>query len=215
MTVLNEGQHAGEFIVSEANKTRSREAITVLSGENLKAGAILGKVELGAASSAAKAGGNTGDGAMGAVTVGDGAQAGVYTLRIITAAANAGEFQVKDPQGDVVGIGNVGVAFSGGGLSFTLADGATDFVVGDGFDITVAAGSKKYVELDPAATNGSQNAAGVLFGPTDATSADTAAVAIVRDAELNAEEVVWPTGISTDDKNAAIAQLEALGILLR
>ena len=34
---LTEGQHTGEFVVSEANGTRSREKITVLSGQNLKA----------------------------------------------------------------------------------------------------------------------------------------------------------------------------------
>ena len=42
MTVLTEGTHAGEFIVSEANGKRSREAITVLSGETLEAGHIVG-----------------------------------------------------------------------------------------------------------------------------------------------------------------------------
>lgn len=44
MTTLTEGQHAGEFIVSEANKTRSRDPITVAAGQNLKAGAVLGKI---------------------------------------------------------------------------------------------------------------------------------------------------------------------------
>ena len=42
MGVLTEGQHAGEFISSEANKTRSRSTITLLSGEDLTAGAVLG-----------------------------------------------------------------------------------------------------------------------------------------------------------------------------
>jgi hypothetical protein len=44
MTVISEGQHTGEFIVSEANGSRSREVVTLLSGSNLKAGAVLGKV---------------------------------------------------------------------------------------------------------------------------------------------------------------------------
>jgi hypothetical protein len=49
MTTLTEGRHAGEFIVSEANtgstgESRSRDSITVFAGENLKAGAVLGKV---------------------------------------------------------------------------------------------------------------------------------------------------------------------------
>jgi hypothetical protein len=41
MTVLTEGRHAGEFILSEANGQRSRETITIASGQDLPAGAIL------------------------------------------------------------------------------------------------------------------------------------------------------------------------------
>nr|WP_220349048.1 head decoration protein [Alkalilimnicola ehrlichii] len=44
MTALIEGQHAGEFMVSEGNKTISREAITVAGGEALEAGTVLGKL---------------------------------------------------------------------------------------------------------------------------------------------------------------------------
>lgn len=43
MPELQEGQYAGEFIVSEGNGTISRESITVLSGETLEVGAVLGK----------------------------------------------------------------------------------------------------------------------------------------------------------------------------
>lgn len=41
MTTLTEGKHAGEFIVSEANNTRSRATGTVKSGENLVAGQVV------------------------------------------------------------------------------------------------------------------------------------------------------------------------------
>ena len=49
MTTLNEGKHAGEFIVSEANVggtgvSRSRDAVTVVSGQNLIAGSVVGKI---------------------------------------------------------------------------------------------------------------------------------------------------------------------------
>ncbi len=91
-----------------------------------------------AATAAAVAGsGNTGNGAMGAVTVTAGAKPGVYVLEITAAAANAGAFRVTDPTGIFVDDGDVAAAFSAGGLAFTLADGATDFVVGDTFAITV------------------------------------------------------------------------------
>jgi hypothetical protein len=44
MPELQEGRYAGEFVVSEGNGAISRETITVLSGEPLEAGAVLGKV---------------------------------------------------------------------------------------------------------------------------------------------------------------------------
>jgi len=42
MATLTEGTHAGEFIVSEANGTRSREGVTVLSAQTLVAGELVG-----------------------------------------------------------------------------------------------------------------------------------------------------------------------------
>jgi hypothetical protein len=165
----------------------------VLDTGNLTRGTLLGKITVGAATSAAKSGGNTGNGAMGSITVGTGAKAGVYTLRIVTAAADAGEFQVKDPSGVVVGIGDVGVAFSGGGLSFTLADGANNFVVGDGFDITVAAGSGKFVRSDATAANGSEVPVAILAEDADATSADVTTVAYLT-GEFNTAAMTFGTG---------------------
>ncbi|WP_412506800.1 head decoration protein [Roseovarius sp. SYSU LYC5161] len=45
MTVLNEGRHPGEFLMSEANRQRSRANITVASGAGIIApGTVLGKI---------------------------------------------------------------------------------------------------------------------------------------------------------------------------
>lgn len=41
---ISETHHAAEFIASEANGARSRERVTVESGQNLKAGAVLGLI---------------------------------------------------------------------------------------------------------------------------------------------------------------------------
>ena len=121
MPELTEGRYAGEFIVSEGNGHISRETITVLSGENLEAGAVLGK---------------------------------------ITA-------------------------------------------------------SGKYKELDPAAGDGSEAAAGLLYDAVDATAADAEGVAIVRLAEVNAAEIVWPDGITGGEKTTALGELAALDIIAR
>lgn len=90
--------------------------------------------------SAAALGTNTGNGAMGAITVSAGARHGNYTLTIVEPGANVGTFVVTDPDGIQVGDGAVASAFSAGGLAFTLADGATDFVAGDSFTISVIGG---------------------------------------------------------------------------
>lgn len=47
MTVLTEKHHTGEFVISEANGNRSRENVTILSGEVLEAGTVLGKITSG------------------------------------------------------------------------------------------------------------------------------------------------------------------------
>jgi len=72
----------------------------------------------------------------------------------------------------------------------------------------------RYTALTPGAETGAEDAAGILLATTNATT-DTAVVVVVRDAEVKADQLVWPAGITTNDKNAAIAQLAALGIVLR
>lgn len=80
---------------------------------------------------------NTGDGAMGAITVTARTPTGRYIARCIEPAANLGRFALFAPWGELLGTFNVGTAFSIAGLAGTLADGATDFVAGDGFTIDV------------------------------------------------------------------------------
>lgn len=214
MVTKTEPNHAGEFILSEGNRTLSREAVTVASGENLKAGQVVAEVTKGSASAAADAG-NTGDGTIGAITVGAGSKQGDYKLTFIEPGTDAGDFQVEDPEGVNVGTGVVGTEFSGGGLTFTVSDGAADFVAGDQFTITVAEGSGKVVALDTAGVDGSETAAGVLYDAVDASSADTKGVMIARDAEVNDNVLVWPDGISQANKDAAIANLKTKGIIVR
>jgi hypothetical protein len=215
--MLTESNYREEGLLSELPGAMSREAITVLSGQNITVPmTVLGKVTVGAATSAAF-GGNTGNGTMGAVTLSVGAKAGVYKLTIIEPGSNVGTFIVENPDGVQIGRGVVASAFSAGGLAFTLADGATDFVAGDGFNITVAAGSGKYVKYNQDATNGSQIAAGIAIDAYDATLADVDGVALVRGCEVADDSLTWPSDIDGGEKTAAIAQLAALNppILVR
>jgi hypothetical protein len=212
MTEKVETLHAAGFIISEANGTRSRANIVLASGENRGAGTVLGAlVTAGTATGAAKAG-NVGNDTIGTISVGGGAKEGDYTITIIEPATNLGVFEVQDPDGNVVGRGNVGTAFAGD-VNFTITDGATDAASGDQFIVTVSQLTRKYKILAPAATDGTQRAAGILLADTDATSADKVAVAVVRAAEVNANELVWPGGITAAQKDIALAQLRAAGVL--
>jgi len=70
-------------------------------------------------------------------------------------------------------------------------------------------------QLAPSANDGSQNAAGVLVGDVDATAGDKPGVIIARHAICSDKGLVWPTGITGPQKSTALAQLKALGILVR
>jgi hypothetical protein len=75
--------------------------------------------------------------------------------------------------------------------------------------------SGKYKALDPAALDGSEAAAGILYGAVDASAADAEGVAIVRLAEVNAAELVWPDGITGGQKTTAVGQLASQNIIAR
>lgn len=215
MDTLTEGQRTGEFLVSEAQGSRSREAGTLITGQNLKAGAVLGLIAASlAAPVGAAAAGNTGDGTIGTLTAGTGVQTGVYTVTFIEPAANLGTFTVEDPAGVEIGTGTVGSAFAGE-VNFTISDGAADFVAGDQFTVTVAPGSGKYTEYDPTNNDGSQAAVAVLWGNVDATLADVEVAIIARDAEVNAAELQWFTGASGPQISTGQAELAAQGIIAR
>lgn len=75
--------------------------------------------------------------------------------------------------------------------------------------------SGKYTPLATGASDGSQNAAAILFTSADASAADAVAVFSVRETEVNDKELIWPAGISAPNKAAAVAALKAKGIIVR
>lgn len=151
--------------------------ITLLSGQNCIRGTVLGKVALGGASETHA--GNTGNGVMTldvTTPVLANAKAGVYTVKCTAAASNSGTFRIFDPEGKVLGDVAVAGTFADQ-IKFVIADGSADFIVGDTFLVTVAAGSGKYVKAVAAATDGSQIPDTILVEDTNATSADQEALA--------------------------------------
>lgn len=221
MTTLTENPRAGEFIVSEAPGTRSREQITIKSGAGiLKADTVLAALITAATvASAAKSGGNTGNGTfvLDATTPAlVGAKPGVYTLRFTTTT------NIRLESKDGTYLADIAITATNGQtatvaeqIKGVMTQGSTTFVVGDGFDITVSSITYQYVQLAPAATDGSQFAAGVLYKGVDATSAAQRAVGIMRAAEVNGNCLTWPSGITTAQTNLASAQLADLGLNIR
>lgn len=126
MSTKTETFHREGFLVSEANGTLSRDKVTVISGENLKAGQVVAQ---------------------------------------LTTAGK--KWQAWD--------------------------------------------SAKSDEHD-----GSSTAKGIVCDDCDATGGDVKGVVIIaRDAEVNLNELVWPSGAQQSEKDKAIASLALLNIIAR
>ena len=135
----------------------------------------------------------------------------------VTAAqgANAGKFSVATPSGAALADLTVGVAYVSDHINLTVADGAADWGMDAVIHVTVAAGSGKYKQYNPANVDGSQKAVAVLYDNVDAAAADKQAVIFARDAEVNGNCLEWFAGASANQKAAGAADLAAAGIIVR
>lgn len=68
--------------------------------------------------------------------------------------------------------------------------------------------------INPTATDGTQTAIGVIISDVNAGE-NTKGVIVTRGTMLADHAVVWPTGITKEQKAAAIKQLEGRGIIIR
>lgn len=211
MTIKTEKTHRAEALVSELPGMMSRKKGVLNSGNNLQAQAVLGQILTAGAATEVAA---TGDGVITiGAAIGPRTVAGIYKLVAVTAGA-AAVFNLYAPDGSLVRqVTTGGGATVSDHLTVTIADGGADFAAGDTFTVTVTAG--EFSEYAPAGTTGTQIATAILYGDTDATSADAPCVVHYRDSVFNAGEIVWPTGISVDDKAIAVARLLERGIILR
>jgi hypothetical protein len=191
--VLYEHFYDGAFLVREAAGNRSRDpGVMSNSGGSdllLDPGLVVTQVTTGTLTSAAKSGGNTGTGTVGSLSAGLGALAGAYTVTFTAATA----FQVFDPAGKELRNGVTGTAYSDE-IGFTITAGGTAFVAGDGFTITVAAGSlnwQPYTSSTPA-----QNLA-ILYNRTVVPAGGSKKVTVItRECEVNQKELVWDPSIA-------------------
>ncbi len=94
----------------------------------------------------------------------------------------------------------------------TIAHGE-NLVAGQVLALNTSSG--KYEAYDNDGTTTTRTAAAILFDAADATDADVEAVAIVRDAEVHGDEIVFAASEDTGDKEAAFADLATKGIIVR
>lgn len=301
MTTLTMSNRAGEFIVDEVNPIFTREKVIVASGQDLGAGAVLGRVTKAQAAAAIPTNAGTGTGAMTALTFGPDAQVGNYVITLLATSATAAfsvvapdgtvlpngavgtaytsthlsflissagtmtigdaytvavtaggtpalvgtgtglvsgvslgpdaklgayrvqllatsataEFEVIAPDGSKLKRGQVATAYASSHVNFTLANGGT-MTSGDYFVLIVAKGSGKVKALAPTATDGTQDAYGVLHADIDASGGDATGVAIVRGpAVVESAALVFANTVTTAQKARALSQLVAAGIVAR
>lgn len=209
-----EPNYLSDVILNEEDKLYSRDEVTVISGQDLAIGTVVGKITIGAVTQDYT---GTGDGVMtldGTTPALAGAQVGDYRVECIEEVGDGGIFEVFDPSGNSLGQVAVAATFANQ-IKFAIADGSEDFDAGDIFTVSVAEGSGKVTILAPAALDGSQAAHGLMTSAIDASLADVAGVAIVREAIAKDTGLVWPGGITDGEKSTALAQLNSAGIITR
>ncbi|RBL87897.1 head decoration protein [Streptomyces cavourensis] len=171
---------------------------------------MLGK-QTAASATSTPGGANTGNGTLGELALTGSPASGAYKVQFTSAT----DFAVTGPSQQAMGAGKAGTKFSGGGVEFKITAGATAFVAGDAFTITVVAAGGLWAPCVPTATDGSQVAAGILFGTTDATKGVRSATGVTRAAEVNAAELIWAAAATAEQISSGKAALATLGIVVR
>lgn len=156
----------------------------------------------------------TGTGVVSAFTLGPLAQNGTYRVTVLATSAT-GEFEVIAPDGGKLKRGQIATAYASDHVNFTLANGGT-MTAGDYFNIVVAKGSGKIVELTPTTYDGRHIPYGVLHSAVDATAGDADGVVLARGpAIVREDDLTWATAVTTAQKASALTKLAAAGIVSR
>lgn len=193
------------------------DLLTFAGAGTVVEGTILARKAVADAVVAAADGGNTGDGTATLATVVAGQIVpivGAYVFEITTAVADGGIGKLVDPNGAQVAsdlIMTVGAGastiFEAAGLRFTIMDGATDFVVGDKFTLTVAADGK-LVPFAIAGAGGAQVPKAVLtYDVTAAGAGDESIRNMVSGSVRKERLIIDADGDGSNIDNAVLDQL--------
>jgi len=166
-----QGISLNDIVFSERGNYESRETVSVLAGQTVSKGSVIGKVTAGSVPTTGTAGvGNTGDGTCTAVTGGVDVKVGTYTLTCIQAVLNGGVFTVQDPDGYALPNIVVGTAYTNNQINLIINDGGADFGVNDTFTIVVAAGGLQVRPINFSGVDGTEHAYGIMTDAVDASA---------------------------------------------
>lgn len=213
MAALTEQNYIGDIIKWEMENRQSRETVTVEGGQDLSRGAVIGRIIKSIPTEGTADAGNTGNGTCTDVSGGPETVIGTYKIIVSDAANNI--ITVVNPEGVLLPEGAVGTPYANAQINFTVTAGGDGFADGDFFTVEVTQGSGKVKAIDFDATDGSQTPCGILVDDCDASGGDKQAVAIVRDAQIDADNLVWPDGATDEQKSAALRAFVAAGIVTR
>lgn len=162
--------------------------------------------------------GGTGTGTCTAITLGKYAQLGTYQVINRAVVANGGDFEVIDPRGMSVGRFLMGTSSTGAAsftsdqINFTLTD-ATDFILGNAFNIVVAGYTAPAGMLwDPMAVDGTQEVYGVI---THVAESSRSVNVLTRLAEISSAALTWKSTVTDAQKTEAYRQMAANFIIAR
>jgi len=92
---------------------------------------------------------------------------------------------------------------------------AANLMLKPGTVVALETTSGEYKALDPAAADGTETAAGILFAAVSTDASGGEGVIIARLAEVIDNLLIWPDGITDEQRTAALNDLAGLDIIPR
>lgn len=183
------------------------DEVTILSGNIVVEGELLGKVTIVVPDTGTAGGGNAGNGTVTAVAGKAKTKLGVYTLTCLDSVTR---FQVVDPNGLRLADALVAEAYVNEQIGFIINGGTENYQTHDIFTITVTAGSGKYKRSLAAAVDGSNHPVVIASEDLDATAGDKVGVAY-KTGRFNSAEMTIGTGHTVASTKE---ELQQRGIIL-
>lgn len=183
-------------------------------------GTILARKQVVDAIAAVANVGNTGDGTFTAGSVIAGniiPLVGAYNLECVAVILHGGVFKLEDPNGNIIGNNltlnpgaGLATVFSVGGITFTITDGATDFIVGDKAALTVVVDGDVVIYAADG-VGGAQIPSMVLTYETVATGVEDQAHRALISGQVRREKLIIDAGGTITDR--IVDQLRDFGIV--